>query len=284
MIAFAKRNLKLYFRDRSSVFFSLLAVFIIIGLYVFFLGDTWTDSVDDVEGMRTILDNWVMAGVLSVTGVTTTLGMLGTMVKDRSEKIMKDFYVSPVKKTTLAGGYYLAAYFIGNIMTFITFILAEIYIVADGGEILGLKYMFMIIVFTLFSNLMNTSIILFLVSIFKSMNAFSTAITIIGTLIGFLTGIYIPIGSFPNAVQWVIKCFPISHSAALFRQIMMHESMETAFSGAPKEVIAQTKEWLGVYFVYGDYQLNVNGSILVIIITAVVFFVLASIILNKKQK
>ena len=32
-----KRNLKLYFRDKVSVFFSLLGVFIIIGLYVIFL-------------------------------------------------------------------------------------------------------------------------------------------------------------------------------------------------------------------------------------------------------
>ena len=33
MIGMAKRNLKLFFRDKSAVFFSLLAVFIIIGLF-----------------------------------------------------------------------------------------------------------------------------------------------------------------------------------------------------------------------------------------------------------
>ncbi len=38
MIGMAKRNLKLFFRDKSAVFFSLLAVFIIIGLYALFLG------------------------------------------------------------------------------------------------------------------------------------------------------------------------------------------------------------------------------------------------------
>ena len=40
MWAMTKRNLKVFFRDRSSVFFSLLAVFIIIALYAVFLGDT----------------------------------------------------------------------------------------------------------------------------------------------------------------------------------------------------------------------------------------------------
>ncbi|HCD44303.1 MAG TPA: ABC transporter, partial [Lachnoclostridium sp.] len=39
MRVFIERNLKLFFRDRSAVFFYLLSVFIIIGLYALFLGD-----------------------------------------------------------------------------------------------------------------------------------------------------------------------------------------------------------------------------------------------------
>jgi multidrug/hemolysin transport system permease protein len=39
MRAFTVRNLKVFFRDKSSVFFSLLSAIIIIGLYVLFLGD-----------------------------------------------------------------------------------------------------------------------------------------------------------------------------------------------------------------------------------------------------
>ena len=34
MLAFANRNLKVFFRDKTAVFFSLLAVFIVLGLYV----------------------------------------------------------------------------------------------------------------------------------------------------------------------------------------------------------------------------------------------------------
>ena len=50
MISFSLRNLKLFFKDKAAVFFSLLAVFIIIGLYALFLGDVWTDSFSDVPG------------------------------------------------------------------------------------------------------------------------------------------------------------------------------------------------------------------------------------------
>ena len=38
------RNLKLFFRDRMAVFFSLLAVFISITLYVLFLSSTMMDG------------------------------------------------------------------------------------------------------------------------------------------------------------------------------------------------------------------------------------------------
>ena len=75
-----KRNLKVFFRDKSSVFFSLLAVFIIIGLYVLFLRDT---IMTGFEGMGDdavhMLDNWIMAGMLAVTAITTTMGAFGTV-------------------------------------------------------------------------------------------------------------------------------------------------------------------------------------------------------------
>ena len=41
MILFAKRNLKVYFRDKGSVFFSILSVLIVIGLYAF----SWVTSL-----------------------------------------------------------------------------------------------------------------------------------------------------------------------------------------------------------------------------------------------
>lgn len=283
MIAFAKRNLKLYFRDKGSVFFSLLGVFVILALYIFFLGDEFTKDID-LDGAKEVLDNWVMAGILAVTGVTTTTGMLGTMVKDRCDKIQKDFYVAPVKKSALAAGYFVSANIVGNIMTFITFILAEIYIVVEGGDLLSPTYMLAVIAFILYSNLMNTSLVLFMVSLFKSRNAYSSASIIIGTLIGFLTGIYIPIGSFPNGVQWVIKCFPVSHSAVVFRQLMMHDSMATVFEGAPQEMIHSTKEALGVFYCYHDYEMSITGNMLVVLSTAVVFFLLSCLVLNKQKK
>ena len=52
MIAFAVRNLRVFFRDRASVFFSLIAVLIIIGLYAAFLGNTLTQGMEGMPGAR----------------------------------------------------------------------------------------------------------------------------------------------------------------------------------------------------------------------------------------
>ena len=71
-----KRNLLIFFRDRGSVFFSLLGVLIIIGLYVLFLGDIMVKDLGDLPGARFLMDSWIMSGLLAVTPVTTSLGQM----------------------------------------------------------------------------------------------------------------------------------------------------------------------------------------------------------------
>ena len=284
MIAFSVRNLKVFFRDKTSVFFSLLAVFIIIGLYVLFLWKVWVGSIQGFPGVRFMMDSWIMAGLLAVTSVTTTMGAFGTMVDDKAKKISKDLYSSPIGRGSLTGGYILSSYIIGVIMTLITLVLAEVYIVAYGGQLMSLAAILKTVGVILLSTLTSTSIILFVVSFFKSNSAFSTASTIIGTLIGFLTGIYIPIGQLPDAVQWVVKIFPVSHAATLLRQVMMEAPLSATFAGAPAGSGASFKEFLGVTLKFGDTAASALTSIVILVGTAVLFFFLSMLNLSRKRR
>ena len=283
MISFAKRNLLVFFKDRSSVFFSLLAVFIIIGLYALFLGDAWTNSIN-VEGGRFLMDSWIGSGLLAVVSVTTTMGAFGIMVEDKTKKIVKDFISSPLKRTNIAGGYILSAYLIGIIMSLITLVLVEIYIIGNGGTLISFSTFIKVLGILILSTFANTSIMLFIVSFFNSNNAFSTASTIIGTIIGFLTGIYLPIGQLPKSMQWVVKLFPPSHSAVLFRQVMMEEPMAVSFAGAPEAVVTEFKEAMGVIYKMGDYEVSELTSILIIAGIGVIFFFLSLLKLSQKKK
>jgi len=135
----------------------------------------------------------------------------------------------------------------------------------------------------LFTTLTNTSMVCFIVSFFKSHSAFSTASTIIGTLIGFLTGIYLPIGALPESVQMIIKMFPVSHAASLFRQVLMEASMQTAFEGIPVNYLDEFKEYMGVTFRFGGNEVAPWISILILAGTAVVFYGLSLLNMSKKS-
>jgi len=284
MNGFGVRNLKVFFKDRTSVFFSLLAVFIIIGLYALFLGDVWVNSLGNAPGAGFLMNSWIMAGLLAVTSVTTTMGAFGTMVDDKAKKIIKDFTVSPIKNSKIVGGYILSSIVIGIIMSLVTVVLAEVYIIVSGGEFMGFTALFKVLGLVVLSTTTNASMVLLLVSFFKSINAFGTASTIIGTLIGFLTGIYLPIGQLPEGVQWVVKCFPPSHAAVLFRQVMMEAPMAATFEGAPAEVIDNFEQLMGVSFKFGETTVSVTTSILILAGSAVVFYGLALWNISRKKR
>ena len=106
----------------------------------------------------------------------------------------------------------------------------------------------------------------------------------LGTLIGFITGIYLPIGVLPTGVQWVVKCFPVSHGAALFRQVMMTQPLVTSFNGAPQATVDVFKENFGVVFKFGDSYASPLTSVIILLATAAVFYTLALINISRKQK
>ena len=283
MFNLAQRNLRLFFRDKSTVFFSLLAVFIIIGLYVLFLGDTIAKDMTEIKDARFLMDSWIMGGLLAVTSVTTTLGAFGTMVEDRAKGNAKDFYASPIKRYEIAGGYVISSFMVGIIMCVVTFVLTEIYIVANGGELLPVHGIVKVFGIILLSVLSSSAMVFFLVSFFSSTNAFATASTVIGTLIGFLTGIYIPIGNLPDAVQLIVKIFPVTHAGVLFRQVFMNEPLETAFGDLPANAGASFREELGIILKFGDQTFQAGGHILVLVGVTVIFFGLAVWNISRKK-
>jgi multidrug/hemolysin transport system permease protein len=230
------------------------------------------------------MDNWVMAGLLAVTSVTTTMGAFNIMVNDKTQKIIKDFYSSPASRKSLAGGYVLSAFVIGLIMSIVTLIFAEIYIVAEGGALMSFTTLVKVVLLILLADLTGTAMIFFLTSFFTSESAFSTASTVVGTLIGFITGIYLPIGMLPEAVQVIIKIFPPSHAAVLLRQTMMEDVMNTSFAHIPAAYADEFKEIMGITFSFDGNEISALTSIIFLLAAAVFFFILAVANLSRKKR
>ncbi len=284
MISFVSRNLKVFFRDKTAVFFSLLAVLIVLGLYIFFLGDVWVDSFPNIKGVKNLMNCWIIAGLIGVTSVTANMGAFGTMIEDKSKNKIKDFYVSPIKKSKIVGGYIISSFIVGSMMSVVTLIISQIYLVYSGVDVLNFKELTEVFLIILMTSHSNSAMILFIVSLFSSEKAFSTASTIVGTLIGFITGIYLPISMLPDSVQIIVKLFPTSHGISILRQIFMKKQMDISFADVPTNYINEFKESMGVVYYINDKLVSNTTSVFILIASTIIFFFLAVLILYKKKK
>jgi len=283
MINISRRNLLVYFRDRATVFFSMLSVLITFGMYILFLGDMYASSFDEFGDVRFLMDSWIMAGIIGVTSVSTTLGAYGIMVDDEARFILKDFYSAPLKRSTIAGGYIISSFAIGAIMCVLSLVCAEIYIVIGGGELLPALTALKVLGVILLTVLSSSAMILFLASLIKTQSAFGVASTIVGTIIGFLCGIYIPVGSLPEGVQLVIKFFPPAHAATLFRNLMMEAPMKELFANAPERFVEAFKTDMGLQYKIGSYTTDFTFSLIVLLVSTVIFYGIGIYMLSRKK-
>lgn len=283
MLAFTKRNILLYFRDKTAVFFSLFAVLIIIALYIVFLGDLTAQGIPEFPSKDALLKSWFIAGILAVTSMTTTLGCFGILVEDRANQRIMDFYAAPISRLKLVGGYICSALFVGVMMCLIVFVIADIYLLAIGASLLPLGKTLMIIGIIILSVFTSGSMVLFVVSFLRTSNAFSAVSMVIGTLIGFLAGIYIPIGSFPDYLQFIVKLFPISHSASLLRQVLMESYLIEAFVNAPAGIKETFELDMGIFFEINDKSISKFSSMIYLILTTTFFFSISLINMTKKR-
>lgn len=282
MGALTARNLRVFFRDRTAVIMSLFADLILIALYALFLGDQLTEGMD-FDGAQDIVNSWVISGIIAVTTMTSTLGGLGIMVEDRADGVERDFLVSPIRRSAMAGAYAISSFCTGAILSLCTFLVGEFYIVATGGPALTGEDVLRVVLGILLSVASSGAIVLFITSFLRSNSAYSMVSLVVGVMIGFITGVYIPIGALSDGVATVVKTFPVSYSASYFRQILTREPIDAAAAGAPG-LAEELREDLGVFFNFDGVLTTMQTAIWVMVVTAVVFFALTWINFSVKRK
>lgn len=284
MIQMTQRGLKIFFKDKGGVFFSLLGVIIIFCLFIFFIGDAVTEGLDFLDNAEYVMNSWVVAGMLASSAITTSMGAYAVMVSDRENKCIKDFYSSPLKRSAVAAGYMATGFIVSIIMSIVTLIFGEIYIVLTGGELVGFVTLLKLLGVILLSSFASSAMVCFIISFVKTGNTYTTISIILGTLIGFLIGAYVTMGGLPEGVQWVIKCFPCAHAAVLFRQLLMGDAMDAGFATLPDLARTEFQTEIGVTFDYGSWTAEPWFHILVLVATGLLFYLLAIISMSRKAK
>jgi multidrug/hemolysin transport system permease protein len=288
ILAMVKRNCLCYFRDKASVFFSLLGVLIVILLYLIFLKDMLVDSfmkeISDMisrESVKEYVDAWVMAGILAIVSVTTSAGSLQTMISDRVSGKDRDTMMTSMSPAKISAANILSTFLVGQIMSLIAFAIAIGYLAATGCGMTAVGIIETLLL-TIPASLSGAIIVYTLTCRMRSEGAFSGFSTVLGVLIGFLTGIYMPLGTMAEGMRTIGSMMPATHIAALMRQTLSTDAFDKIMAGAPPETYDEIWHMMGYQIeLFGMDFSPLMSMIYVLIVTAVFFGI--TVFLTKKR-
>lgn len=253
VISLVNRNRKLFFRDKGMFFSALITPFILIVLYATFLAKVYKDSFTSAfpEGF-TITDKLIegtvasqlVAALLAVSCVTVTFCVNLTMVQDKASGARKDFNVSPVSRSKIYLGYFIATVLNSLMVNGLALVIGLLYIGKMGWYLSFMDVLWVIfdeILLVLFGSTLS-SIISYPLTTQGQMSAVGT---IVSAGYGFICGAYMPISNFGSGLQKALSYLPGTYGTSLIKNHMLRgifEEMES--EKLPDELITAIKETL----------------------------------------
>lgn len=297
ILSLTKRNMKVFLRDKTGVFFSLLSPLLVLLLFILFLGDLQISSVKvtlenyDVINLfasnfsKAVAYNWLIAGVLGVSCITVSFSCLAVIITDREKGIENDYKASPVSNIKVYISYILGVFFSTLLIMIIVSIAGIIFLAATNS--LNMKFIDVLILYGgIILGSFNASLFAYaLTSFIKTTGAHGAFTGLICAVSGFLIGAYMPISSFPKAIQYVCGIIPGSHSAGLCRASLLNNYIADAGSKSI-EVAESLNEYFSMNINLFGNSIDKTGMFTFLLISTVVFLVINVIIIklhNKKR-
>lgn len=296
-VSLTRRNCMVFLRDKTAVFFSLLSMLMVLLMMCVFLGDMNTkgivqvleqyggerNPVQDKENALNLVQYWTLAGLMVVNALTVTLSVIGIMVGDANENKLQSFFSAPVNRSVIALSYITAAVLIGMMFCGITLGVALGYIYMSGGAMLSMGVIVQILGYTLM-NVCIFAIIMYMLALFiKSSSAWGGIGTVVGTLVGFVGAIYLPMGDLPSRVANVLKYIPILHGTSLMRKVCCEEAMQITFAGISQEVIDVYQEHMGITVWMHGTEVSEIKQMLFLVVCGVGAFIVIAILTKRKS-
>ena len=288
LLAMIKRNIKLFFKDKGMLFTALITPLILLVLYITFLGNVYRDSFRPFlpEGLveeqliDALVGGQLISSLLAVSCVTVSFCSNLLMVQDKVSGANKDFMISPVKKSTLAIGYYVASFVSTLIICFVALTVGLIYLGIVGwylsfADVVGLVAD--IILTVMFGTAISSIIHVFL----SSQGQISAVGSIVSSGYGFICGAYMPISSFGTTLQKIVSFLPGTYATSLFRN---HATggvlLEMESIGVPQDVLVGIRDAIdsNVYFFGNQVSVGVMYAVLGV---AVVLLMATYILIHK---
>lgn len=219
----ARRVFKLFFRDKTAIFFTLLASIILLTIYLLFLNRAFfsDEQMAMMPDLVFFQSSWLMAGLAVVTAFSASFTALAQMPVDRKSKAFDDFQVAPIRRSQIVAGYILGSTFTAFVMSLATIAFTYGYLLIQKTTLPSLQNTLLIIAATLLTTLVSSGLAFLFASGRNSVRSYGSISSLMLTLIGFFAGAYIPFGTLGNSVRAFMSWLPFSHMASLARKFYL---------------------------------------------------------------
>ena len=229
-----KRHLKMIFSNHTRMMYTLMVPVVILIIYILFLRDleitmaenTLSDiyqlsagslNSDLLKYVSSIIDSWMMSGLLAISIITISLQTNSLIVEDKEHGINRDFVSSPINKNILIISYFLYNFIVTSFLSIIVFVICMVTIGIYGEFMISFGDFFFILIIILFSTILSTLITTFVCLFINTEVVLASIIAIFSAGAGFLMGAYMPASMLPKGIQYFCAVFPLTYPCALTR-------------------------------------------------------------------
>ena len=279
MVALFRRNLKIYFSNITGVIMSCLGALISFFIYIGFLQNNLEKSWQNLPHVTKILDLWMIAGIVAVSGITTAFQALGQQVTDQETHAVADFQLTGLSQFKQNLAYVLTGIVVSFFMQIITFIVMAAYFalvdkvrIPREAYLPGLVFIF---VGAIAATLLDEIIVLFM----HSSTTFSRFSAVLGAAAGFAVATYLPYGILVSGAQNLVKLVPSSYEAAALRGFLLKQTLGTLPNNVKRHLI----NYLGIQFKINSNRLNNMLVLLLMIVILILVIIMLSLITDRRR-
>lgn len=290
-----KRDIKMFFKDKGMFFASMITPFILLLLFVTFLGNVYRDSINSVipagmtvpdELIEGFVGGWLFSSLLAVCCVTVAFCSNMLMVQDKVTGAERDLTAAPVKSSIFAAGYYVAAAVCTLIICAAAMCACMVYLsrvgwyLTTGDVLLTCLDIFLLVMFgTALSSVINQ---------FLSTQGQITAVgTIVSSCYGFICGAYMPISQFSEGIQKFVSLLPGTYGTALVRNHLLGGALNEFEAYFPAGIMDDMKKSFDVNISFFGHDVTIEEMYIVLICSVIVLlaaYILLSALRERRKK
>ena len=230
-IGLTQRNLLVFFKDKTMIFFSMLTPLIIFVLYLLFLKSNYVNALEESAGVLLPLINGndvdafvnglLLSGIMGSALITIPYNCLVTLISDREAGIDVDLTVTPASRLQIVLAYFTAAALSAFLMTSVIMGIGLLVLRLTATTYLTVTAILKLTFLLLIGSVSATAVFLLVVLFIRTTSASGAFLGILSAVSGFIIGAYIPLADFSSAIRNFCQLFPATGITTLLRNTLL---------------------------------------------------------------